>query len=82
MNLLLAMLSEDGDAKSLSTMRVCAVLVVLMVMCTWAAVSIQKGEMQALSIEQIALVLGVLGVKAFQRGQEGKSTTETTKEAL
>lgn len=74
MNMLLAMLSEDGSGQSVSTMRVCALLVVGCVMGAWAVVSIKAGALQAISPEQLGLVLGVLGLKAWQRGKENEPT--------
>lgn len=70
MNALLAMLSEDGGGQSVSTMRVCAVLIVATVLGGWLTVSLQKRELQDLSTNQTVLVLGALGIKAYQRGKE------------
>ena len=69
-NPILSMLSEDGTAQSVSTMRVCSVLVVCAVLGAWAWVSISRAELQPLSTEQVAMVLGALGIKAWQRGKE------------
>jgi hypothetical protein len=62
------MLSE-GDG-SPSTMRVLNLLIVAVVLGCWSAVSIHKWELQPLSVEEMGLILGALGMKAWQRGRE------------
>ena len=73
MKFLSAMLSEDGSPDNISTMRVCSALCVVVVLGTWAAVSIQQKALQPLTAEQTAIVLGALGIKAWQRGVESSS---------
>lgn len=61
----------QGMDGSTSGMRVLTAICVVSVMFVWAQVSIHKGELQPLSYEQVAIVLGSLGIKAYQRGKEG-----------
>jgi hypothetical protein len=69
------MLSE-GDG-SPSTMRVLNLFIVVLVLGCWAAVTIHKWELQPLSIEQMGLILGCLGIKAWQRGRESGTSPAT-----
>lgn len=69
MNFLLQAVS--GMDGSPSTMRIVTVFVTLAIIGSWAYVSIVKKELQPLSAEQVAMVLGALGLKAYQRGKEG-----------
>lgn len=62
----------QGMDGSTSSIRVLTALCVGVVMLVWADISITKGEMQPFSYEQVAIVLGSLGIKAYQRGKEGK----------
>jgi hypothetical protein len=75
MNTLIAMLSEDGTHESVSTMRVASLLTVVLILGTWATVSVQKGALQPLSVELAALVPAVLGLKAWQRKNESPAPT-------
>jgi hypothetical protein len=68
MKFLTDMLSE-GDG-SPSTMRVLNVVIVVAVIGCWSAVSLHSWQLQPLSVEQMGLVLGALGIKAWQRGKE------------
>jgi hypothetical protein len=76
MNFLQSILSEEGTANSGSTMRVCALLVVVVMVGTWATVSIQQKVLQPISVEQMGLVLGAMGIKAWQRGKENPEPTK------
>jgi len=40
----------------------------------FSTVSIHKWELQPLSVEQMGLILGALGIKAWQRGRESIAT--------
>lgn len=72
MNFLTQAVSEsDGNP---STMRIATLLVVGCVMGVWVTLSIKAGTIQPLSPEQVAAVLGALGLKAWQRGREGDAT--------
>lgn len=64
----------QGMDGSTSSMRVLTALCVGVVMFVWADISIVKGELQPLSYEQVGIVLGSLGIKAYQRGKEGTPT--------
>jgi len=61
------MLSEKGNQ---SAMRGMTCGIVSIVVLTWAYVSIIKQELQPLDVEQVTLVLGALGAKAWQKGKE------------
>lgn len=78
MNLLIHLLSENGSSDGVSTMRVCSLLVVLSVLGTWATVSIQQKSLQPFSPELAGLVIGTLGIKAWQRGREQSETPPQT----
>jgi hypothetical protein len=58
--------------------RVLVAVVVLSIMSTWTLVSIKKVEMQPMSPEQIAIVLGALGIQVAHKAQEKRigSTTQ------
>ncbi len=71
MKSLLQMLSE-GDGQ-VSTMRVLAFLVVLSILIPAVVVAIRTNTGLSLSMEQITLILGTLGIKTFQRSVEEKS---------
>jgi len=62
------MLSE-GDG-SPSTMRVLNVVIVVVVLGCWAVVTIHSWQLQPITVEQMGLVLGAMGIKAWQRGKE------------
>lgn len=74
----------EGMDGSTSAMRVLTAFVTVAIVGAWAVISIQKGELQAMSVEQVSVVLGALGIKAWQRGKEGdppsitSSSTTTT----
>lgn len=70
MNSIMSVLS--GPSGKTSSMRVATLLCVVVILGTWCSVSIQKKELQPLSIEQTAIVLGAMGIKAAQRGNEAK----------
>lgn len=68
MNWLSQLLSEtDGNP---STMRFATMIIVLAVMANWTYLTIHTGQMQNLTPEQLGLLLGTLGIKAFQRKAE------------
>ena len=68
MNFLFRALAEsDGNP---SSMRLATFVIVGSVMAGWLYVTIHIGALQPLSTEQVGLVLGTLGVKAWQRGKE------------
>jgi len=61
-----------GPSGKTSSMRVMAVGVVFLTMTTWAWVSVRKEALQPMDPEQMALVLGAMGIKAAQSQIEGK----------
>lgn len=68
MNFLTRTLSEsDGNP---STMRLATLLIVAASMAAWTFTSIKSGVLQPLSSEQVALVLGALAAKGWQRKNE------------
>ena len=71
MNFLIRTLSENGDANP-STMRLATLLIVVAILTGWLATTLKSGQMQALSTEQVALVLGALATKGWQRGKDGE----------
>lgn len=65
------MLSEpDGTP---SSMRALNLIIVVVVLGVWAMVSVETVKLQPLSPEMTLIVLGSLGIKAFQRGKETSS---------
>lgn len=72
MNFLLQAFSEtNGNA---SSMRVLTGLVVAVIMVGWLSVTWKTAQMAPLPLEGAGgIVLGALGIKAFQRGKEGKA---------
>ncbi len=65
---LLAMF-QDGDGKT-SSMRVLSFWVAGAIIGVWAMVSIRLNVLQPISFEQVSLVVGVLGLKVYQKGRE------------
>lgn len=68
----------SGMDGSPSTIRTLTAIVVLFVIGTWTIVSIRTNQLQPLTIEQVSIVLGAMGIKAWQRGKE-TSQPEPTK---
>jgi hypothetical protein len=68
------MLSESDGSPS--SMRVLNVFIVVAVLGCWAAVTIHNWQLQPLSVEHMGLVLGALGIKAWQRGKENGNGNE------
>lgn len=69
MNFFARVLAEsDGNP---STMRFATVLIALTIMAGWLYVTVKTATLQPLTTEQVAMVLGALGIKAWQRGKEG-----------
>jgi hypothetical protein len=61
---------SEGNG-SPSSMRVLSAFVVVTLLGVWAAVSVRQNALQPLTAEQAAIVIGSLGLKAWQRGKEG-----------
>lgn len=70
MKLLASMLL--GPSGKASTMRGATLFVVMAIVGTWALVSVQKQQLQQLDPELVYMVLGALGIKAYQRRGEGR----------
>lgn len=60
----------SGPSGKTSSMRVMSCFVVVVVVGTWAWVSIRKEALQPMDPEQMGLVLGVLGFKVYQHKAE------------
>lgn len=73
MNSILGLLSEPNGKRS--NMRAMATLVVVAVVGTWSAVSLEKKELQPLSAEHVGLVGLAIGAKVYQRTKEADPKT-------
>ena len=68
MNFFAKVLAEsDGNP---STMRFATLLISSTILAGWLYVTVKTAVLQPLTTEQVALVLGALGIKAYQRGKE------------
>lgn len=68
MNFIARTLAEsDGNP---STMRMATMLIVCAILAGWLYVTIKTAALQPLSPEHVAMVLGTLGIKGWQRGKE------------
>lgn len=77
MNFLLQAFQEPGGNPS--SMRVMTFIVVAAIMTGWLSVTLHNYAMAPLDINGPGgIVLGALGVKAWQRGKEGQSPTGDT----
>ena len=76
LNFITRALSENGDANP-STMRVATLLIVVAILTGWLATTLKSGQMQALSSEQVALVLVALAAKGWQRGRENSAIKQS-----
>ena len=73
------MLSEDGTGQSVSTMRVVTLLVVVAILAPRVVLAIKTGTIPNLTTEEVSALLGTLGIKAYQRGQETKPELTNSK---
>ena len=72
MNFLAKALAEsDGNP---STMRLATVLIAGAIIAGWLYVTVKTAIIQPLTPEHVAMVLGSLGIKAWQRGKETTSS--------
>ena len=72
----LAKVIQEASGKP-SLMRVVSLLLAVVIVGTWAEVSIAKQALQPLEWSQVALALGGIGVKAWQKGKESNEKAET-----
>lgn len=68
----------EGPSGKTSHMRVMTTFIVVALVGTWTAVSLKKSELQKMDIEFSSTLLGVLGIKAYQRNAENKTPTTPT----
>lgn len=77
MNFLLQAFQEPGGSPS--SMRLMTFIVVAAIMAGWLDVTIRTHQMAPLPLDGAgAILLGALGIKAWQRGKEGKSAGTDT----
>jgi hypothetical protein len=69
-SMLKEMLSESGGG--LSTMRIVISVVIFVIVGTWAQHCIRTETLVGFDYEEVAMVIGLLGVKAYQKGKEVK----------
>lgn len=69
-------LLSDGTG-SLSTMRVCVMLVVAAVLFNWCYLTIKNGVAQPLDWTTVTMVVGALGFKSVQSAFEKDPTPPT-----
>jgi len=62
-----ALAEADGNP---STMRIATLLIVCAILAGWLYVTIKTAVLQPLAPEHVAMVLGTLGIKGWQRGKE------------
>ncbi len=81
MNFLLRAFSESNG--SASSMRILSAIIVCAFTAIWFKVSWTTNALAPISVEQVSVVLGVLGIKVFQKGKESSNksfdTTTLTK---
>ena len=74
MNFLLQAFSEaNGNA---SSMRVLLGVVVISFAVVWVKVSWITNALAPVSVEHATIVLGAMGIKAFQKGKESAASNE------
>lgn len=62
-----------GPSKKTSSMRVATAYVVFVVLTTWSYTCVKKGDLVPMDESLVALVLGSLAAKAYQRKVETQS---------
>ena len=77
MKFLINMLSEDGTAENVSTMRVATLLIVMLILVPRVITTVKTGATPALTTEEVGMVVGALGIKAWQRGKEGEPSPKS-----
>jgi hypothetical protein len=78
MNFFTSMLSEDGNANSVSTIRVATLLVLLFVLVPRAVIGIRTGIIPELTTQELGLISVALAAKVIQRGKETDGTPTAT----
>lgn len=61
-------ISEDNG--NTSSMRILAALVVIVMLGNWTYFNITHGTLVSFDWQDLSLILGALGVKAYQKGRE------------
>jgi hypothetical protein len=62
------MLSEDNG--NTSSMRILSALVVVVFLGNWTYFNITNGTLVSFDWQDLSVILGALGVKAYQKGKE------------
>ena len=62
------MISEDNG--NTSSMRILASLVIIVMLGNWTYFNITHGTLVSFDWQDLSLILGVLGVKVYQKGKE------------
>lgn len=65
------MISEDNG--NTSSMRVLAGFVVIVMLGNWTYFNITHNTLVSFDWQDLSLILGALGVKAYQKGKENRS---------
>ena len=73
-NILREFLSEDNGG--LSTMRMAVMLIIVAFLFNWTYLTVHTGQAIPFDWEDIALLLGAMGIKAFQKDKEEKVKRE------
>jgi len=71
------MISEDNGNPS--SMRILAFLVILIVMGNWTYFNITHNTISSFDWQEISMILGVLGIKGYQKSKEEKIIKEVKK---
>ena len=72
MNTFLSFFSTQAGEPS--SMRLLVAFVVVLKLSVWAYLCIKSGQNIPFSVEDIGVIVGVLGAKAYQKGKESPTT--------